>query len=215
MKQTTAGTQQNTKDRGLTVLEVSASARLSDSVSRRLTRRLIARLKAARPDVELIQRDLADGIDFVDEAWVAANFTAPESRTESHRATLAASDKLVAELQAADVIVIGAPVYNFGVPAALKAWVDMIARARLTFRYTDNGPEGLLKGKKAIVAIASGGVPVGSQLDFATPWLRQALHLVGIDDVTFIAADGLNTKGEAGIAASEQAMDVLLPACAA
>ena len=95
-----------------------------------------------------------------------------------------------------DVIVIGAPVYNFSIPASLKAWIDMIARARLTFRYTDSGPEGLLKGKKAYVVVATGGVPVGSPVDFATPYLRHALAFVGITDVEVIAADRLNSQRE-------------------
>ena len=112
---------------------------------------------------------------------------------------LAASDALVEELRGADVVVIGSPIYNFGVPAALKAWVDMIARARLTFRYTPEGPRGLLDGKKAYVVIASGGVPVDSPVDFATPYLRQALRFVGITDVDVIAADQLNKAGDDSI----------------
>ena len=85
---------------------------------------------------------------------------------------------------------IGAPIYNFSVPAVLKAWIDMICRARLTFRYTDTGVEGLLEGKKAYVVVPSGGVPVGSPVDFATPYLRHALGFVGITDVEFIGAQG-------------------------
>ena len=184
------------------VLEVSASGRRGDSVSRMLTGELIDGLEAREGHIELTRRDLADGIPLVDEAWINANFTADEDRTAQHREALAASDALVAELQAADVVVIGSPIYNFGVPAALKAWVDMIARARLTFRYTANGPEGLLKGKKAYVVIASGGVPVDSPVDFATPYLRQALRFVGITDVEVIAADQLNKAADDSIDAA-------------
>jgi FMN-dependent NADH-azoreductase len=136
---------------------------------------------------------------FVNEAWISANFTAEEERSEEQRATLNFSDKLVEELQAADVLVIGSPIYNFGIPASLKAWVDMIARARKTFRYTENGPEGLLEGKKAYVVIASGGVAVDSPVDFATPFLRQALRFVGITDVEVIAADQLGINAEESI----------------
>ena len=134
-------------------------------------------MKVINPEgeIELTRRDLSKGIPLVDEAWINANFTAEEDRTAQQREALAESDALVAELRAADVVVIGSPIYNFGVPAALKAWVDMIARARLTFRYTAEGPKGLLEGKKAYVVIASGGVPVDSSVDFATPYLRQAL----------------------------------------
>ena len=108
------------------------------------------------------------------------------------------------------MLVIGSPIYNFGVPAALKAWVDMIARARLTFRYTANGPEGLLIGKKAYVVIASGGVPVDSAVDFATPYLRQALSFVGISDAEVIAADQLNKKAEESIDAARMRIAELI-----
>ena len=141
------------------ILEVSASGRRADSVSRKLSNELIEALETREGAVEVTRRDLSDGIPLVDERWIQANFTPEEERTRDQRDVLSVSDALVKELQAADVIVIGSPIYNFGIPAELKAWVDMIARARKTFRYTSNGPEGLLKGKKAYVVIASGGVP--------------------------------------------------------
>jgi len=194
----------------LKVLEVSGSGRQADSVSRRLSQDIIAALESRHGDVDVTRRDLADGIGLVDEAWIAANFTAEEERTAAQRERLATSDALVAELQQADVVVIGAPIYNFSVPAALKAWVDMIARARLTFRYTENGPEGLLQGKKAYVVIASGGVAVDSAVDFATPYLRQVLRFVGITDVEVVAADQLNQKADAAIdAARVQIADLI------
>ena len=174
----------------LNVLEVQASARGEGSISRDLTADLIAALEARHGELNITRRDLAKGLPFIDEAWVAANFTPDEDRTSTHRQILSRSDDLVAELQAADVIVIGAPMYNFSVPAVLKAWIDMIARARLTFEYTENGPRGLLEGKKAYVVVPSGGVPVGSPADFATPYLRHALKFVGITDVEFIGAQG-------------------------
>lgn len=184
------------------VLEVSSSGRNGDSVSRRLTGELIDALETREGQLSVTRRDLSAGIPLVDERWIDANFTPEEERTAQQRETLAGSDALVAELQAADVVVIGSPIYNFGIPAALKAWVDMIARARLTFRYTANGPEGLLKGKKAYIVIASGGVPVDSPVDFATPYLRQALRFVGITDVEIIAADQLNQRGDNAIDAA-------------
>ena len=184
------------------ILEVSASGRRAGSVSRMLSGELIDALEMREGAVELTRRDLADGVSLVDEAWITANFTPEEERTADHAASLRESDELVAELQAADVIVIGSPIYNFGVPAALKAWADMIARARLTFRYTSEGPEGLLKGKKAYVVIASGGVPVDSPVDFATPYLRQILGFVGITDVDVIAADQLNKRSEESVDAA-------------
>ncbi|MGB5447554.1 MAG: NAD(P)H-dependent oxidoreductase [Woeseiaceae bacterium] len=178
------------------VLEVSASGRTAGSASRKLTQDLIAALEDRNDNVQTIQRDLAKGMPFVDAAWIEANFTPEESRTDEHREALALSDALVAELKDADILVIGTPVYNFSIPAALKAWIDMIARARLTFRYTENGPEGLLEGKKAYLVIATGGVPVGSAVDFATPYLKHALAFIGINDVEVIAADKLNSQAE-------------------
>ena len=189
-------------DKSLRVLEVSSSGRTGDSVSRMLTRDIVAALESRHGEIELTRRDLNDGISLVDEEWIGANFTAVEDRTPEQNAKLAESDALVAELQNADAIVIGAPIYNFGIPAALKAWIDMIARARLTFRYTANGPEGLLTGKKAYVVIASGGVPVDSPFDFATPYLRQVLQFVGITDIEIIAADQLGQKAEDAIDAA-------------
>jgi FMN-dependent NADH-azoreductase len=186
----------------LKILEVAASGRSEGSVSRMLSTDLIGALEERHGNIELTRRDLNKGLSFVDEAWINANFTAPEERSAEQRATLAESDALVAELKAADVLVIGAPIYNFGVPAALKAWIDMVARARLTFRYTENGPKGLLEGKKAYVIIASGGVPVDSAIDFATPYLRHALAFIGITDVEVIAAEQLNSKAEESIDAA-------------
>jgi len=174
----------------LNVLAINTSAKKDGSISRTLTADLLRALEDRHADVNIVERDLADGLPFIDSAWVEANFTADEDRTDRQRDTLAGSDALVAELKAADLIVLGAPIYNFSVPAVLKAWIDMITRARVTFRYTEDGPGGLLTGKKAVVVVPSGGVPVGSPVDFATPYLRHALAFVGITDVEFIGAKG-------------------------
>ena len=179
-----------TTARPLKILEVQASARSTGSISRALTGDLIGALRDRHGDVEVTQRDLANGLPFIDEAWVVANFTPDEERTSTHQQILSRSDDLVAELQEADVIVIGAPIYNFSVPAVLKAWIDMIARARLTFEYTASGPVGLLKDKKVYAVVPSGGVPTGSPADFATPYLRHALGFVGVTDVEIIGAQG-------------------------
>lgn len=184
------------RDKQTQVLEVSASARINGSASRQLSSDLIKALDDRYDGVQVVRRDLIDGLPFVDEDWIEANFTADEARTEGHRETLALSDSLVDELRNADILVIGVPVYNFSIPAALKAWIDMIARARETFRYTDDGPRGLLEDKKAYLVVATGGVPVGSPLDFATPYLRHVLAFIGITDVEIIAADKLNSQAE-------------------
>ena len=168
------------------ILRIDASARRSGSVSRDLTDKIIARIGGA-----VTTRDLATALPLIDETWVGANFTPADDRTPEQARTLALSDALVAEVQAADTLVIGLPIYNFGVPAALKAWVDLVARAGVTFRYTETGPKGLLEGKRAIIAVASGGTEAGSEIDFATGYIRHVLGFIGITDVTFVAADQL------------------------
>ena len=178
------------------ILKISSSGRIEGSASRALSRDLISALKDRYGDIDVVDRDLATGVPVVDEAWIEANFTPEASRTEQQRKALAFSDTLVAELQNADVLVIGVSMYNFSITATLKAWIDMIARASLTFRYTENGPQGLLSGKKAYLVVATGGVPVGSPMDFATPYLRHALAFVGITDVEIVAADRLNSGAE-------------------
>ena len=170
------------------VLRIDSSAALQGSVTRQLTDRVVEALAPARQ----VQRDLAlDPLPQITEAWAAARLVPADSRSAAQRDLLQLSDRLIAELKEADTLVIGVPVYNFGVPAALKAWIDLVARPGETFRYSENGPEGLLTGKRAIVAVASGGTPVGSEMDFATGHLRHVLGFVGIEDVTLIAADTL------------------------
>jgi FMN-dependent NADH-azoreductase len=198
----------------LKVLRVDSSARSEVSISRRVADELIERLQEREGAVEISVRDLAvEAPPFVDADWVDANFTPPEQRNEKQKVALAESDALVAELKAADVLVIGVPIYNFGIPAALKAWVDMVARARLTFRYTENGPVGLLEGKRAFLAVASGGTAVGSEVDFATGYLRHTLGFLGIDDVQIVEADQLMARGEEEAVRNARArIDRLLPA---
>ena len=157
----------------LRVLRVDASARAEGSVTRLLADQLVEDLAQCVPDLSVIRRDVAHGLPFVDAAWVNANFTDPDARSDTQRQTLAGSDALVAEVMDADVIVIGTPIYNFGVPATLKAWIDQIARARLTFRYTEQGPQGLLAGKKVYILTATGGTEVGSAIDFANLWIKE------------------------------------------
>lgn len=171
------------------ILRIDASARTSGSTTRQLADQLVNQLIEQGYGANVVHRDLAlTPPALLTESWVGANFTDDADRSEEQRAALASSDELIAELEAADTIVIGVPVYNFAIPASLKAWIDLIARARRTFRYTETGPEGLLKGKKAYLVVASGGVPVGSDHDFATGYLRHVLGFVGIADVTIIEA---------------------------
>lgn len=178
-----------TKDT-LNVLRVDASARRTGSASRALGDHLIDTLRADRV-LSVVCRDVgSDALPYVTEAWVAANNTAADERNPSQRAELGLSDTLVAELASSDVLLLTLPIYNFGIPASLKAWVDLIARAGLTFRYSSDGPVGLLENKRAAVIVTSGGTAIDSEIDHAVPYLRQALSFVGIDDVDIIAADG-------------------------
>lgn len=167
------------------VLRIDASARTEASVSRAVTDRFIESLGAE----DVTRRDLSLGLPLVDGAWVAANGRPEEERDAADAAALALSDTLIAEIEAADILVIGMPVYNFGVPAALKAWVDLICRARRTFAYTEEGPRGLLRGKRAVVVYTSGGTPMGAQVDFASGFMRHVLGFVGIEDVQMVAAE--------------------------
>jgi FMN-dependent NADH-azoreductase len=204
----------DTRNEPIKILRLDSSARRDGSMTRRLADAPIERLTQDAGPVETRVRDLAAAPPrLVDAAWVDANFTPAETRTAAQRAALAESDDLVAELMAADVLVIGVPIYNFGIPAALKAWVEMVARARVTFRYTENGPVGLLQNKRAYLVIASGGTGVGSAIDFATGYLRHVLGFLGIDDIEVIAADRTAPRGEdAALADALARIARLLPA---
>lgn len=187
------------------ILRIDASARRTGSVSRDLADRILSRF----PDATVTTRDLSGGMPLIDESWVTANFTPADDRTKAQRETLALSDELIAEVTAADTLVIGLPIYNFGVPATLKAWVDQVARAGVTFRYTETGPEGLLTGKRAIVAVASGGTEAGSEIDFATGYIRHVLSFIGITEVDFVAADRLMLDPEATLKAAHAQVEAL------
>ncbi len=188
-----------------TILRIDASARHQGSVTRDLTDRVINRT----PDATVITRDLATALPQLDENWVNANFTPAADRTDDQRTRLAQSDELIAELRAADTLVIGIPIYNFGVPAAFKAWVDLIARVGETFQYSETGPVGLLTGKRAIVAIASGGTELGSNIEFASNYVRHLLGFIGISDVSFVAADQLAIDADASLTSAHSAIDTL------
>ncbi|MEP0518630.1 MAG: NAD(P)H-dependent oxidoreductase [Hyphomicrobiales bacterium] len=177
-----------------TILKINASARHGGSSSRILVDELSSRLQYANAS-NMIERDISIGIPIIDEAWIAASQTSKENRTSLHRTALSSSDILISELKLADTLVIGVPIYNFGIPASLKAWIDQVCRAGETFSYTDNGPIGLLEGKTAYVIITSGGVKSGSEIDFATNYMKHVLGFIGISDVSLIKADQLLTAG--------------------
>lgn len=189
------------------ILYITASIRSdSDSVSRGLGQRLVDGL-AARTGARVTVRDLAaNDLPFMTAERFGANLTPAADRTPEQAELAAIADTLIAELQAADTIVIASPIYNFGPPSTLKAWADLVARAGTTFRYTATGPEGLLTGKRAYLAIASGGTPVGSDFDFMSRWLTFFLGFLGITNVTTVAADGIMGEGgEEKILAAQEA----------
>jgi FMN-dependent NADH-azoreductase len=189
------------------ILHITASIRSdAESVSRQLGQSIVDGL-AAKSGASVTTRDLAaNDLPFVSAERFAAGLTPAADRTTQQAELAAIADTLIAELLAADTIVIASPVYNFGPPASLKAWADLVARAGTTFHYTANGPEGLLTGKKAYLAIATGGTPVGAEFDYMSRWLTFFLGFLGITDVEIVAADGImGVDGEAKIAAAKDA----------
>ena len=175
-----------------TLLQLNTSLFSNQGQSSRLADAFVAEWKAFNPQGAVIARDLAtDTVPHLTAERFQAFLAKPEARTLAQQKVVNESDALIDELQRADTIVIGLPMYNFGVPSTLKAYFDHIARAGVTFRYTEKGPEGLLKGKKAYVFATRGGLYVGTPLDTQTAYVRDFLRFLGIDDVEFIYAEGL------------------------
>ena len=191
------------------ILRIDASARNSGSTTRLLADQLESRLIEQSYGASVTRRDLnATPPAYLTENWVGANFTDEAERSDEQKALLAGSEELIGEIEAADTIIITAPIYNFAIPASLKAWIDQVTRARRTFRYGEAGAEGLLKGKRAYIVFASGGVPLGSEVDFASGYLKHILAFIGITDVTIVAADGHQMDGDA-IARATSSIDGL------
>ena len=179
------------------ILHLTASIRGEESVSRKLSRLLVDKL-TAQTSSEVIHRDLSDNsLPLVTEALFAANSTQHNERSADQQTLAKIADELISELQQADTLVLGLPMYNFAAPATFKAWADLVARAGTTFEYTENGPRGFLNGKKVYLVVATGGTPVGSDFDHLTPWVKFFLAFLGMTDVEVIAADGVfNDDGE-------------------
>jgi len=174
------------------ILQINSSARVEGANSTRLANTVTARLQAKNPGASVTVRDLAvTPHPVLDAAALGALFTPADQRTPEQAARVALDDALIAEVQAHDVIVLGVPMYNFGVPVQLKTWLDAIARAGVTFRYTANGPEGLIQGKKVYVAFARGGIYRGTPADSQTPYIQTILGFLGMTDVKYIYAEGL------------------------
>jgi FMN-dependent NADH-azoreductase len=194
------------------VLIIDSAATGEKSVSRKLTGELVEQLRAREPDVQIVRRDVGRApIPHLTEETVGTIRGAP-AETDAAAAALALSDTLIAELKAADLIVIGAPMYNFGIPSTLKAWFDHVLRARVTFHYTADGPEGLLKGKRAIVIEARAGLyseGPAAAMDHQEPHLRTLLGFMGVTDVTYVRAEKLAFGPEAAAAAITEAVEQL------
>ena len=203
----------------MNILQINSSARADGSHSTRLAGTVVDRLRTASRSpaaIALAIRDLGQTPHpELNEAALQALFTPTDQRTPEQAARVALDDALIAELQAADVVVLGVPMYNFGVPAALKNWIDAIARAKVTFQYTANGPEGLLKGKKVYVVLTRGGQYRNTPADTQVPYLRTVFAFLGMTDIEFIYAERLALGADAeqqSLASAREQIDAVMAA---
>jgi FMN-dependent NADH-azoreductase len=178
------------------ILRIDASANVTSANSKKLGDSLIEQLKASYGEITVHHRDLNQGLQFIDESWVGANFTPAENRDQAQQQHLAFSDVLIDEIKQADHIVLTTPMYNFGIPATLKSWIDLICRAGVTFQYTADGPVGLIGEKPLDIVITTGGVPLQSPADFVTGYLKQVFGFIGISKINIIAADQMNVNAD-------------------
>jgi len=191
------------------VLVINSSVRFNDSISRELTGVLADRVK--KSENKITYRDLNRGIHFISEQSLSSVRKPVEERTVEDNDLASLSDSLIEELELADYLIIGSPMYNFGPSASLKAWADLVARANRTFEYTDNGPVGLLHNKKAFIIVVTGGTNVNSNIDFMTPWLKHFLAFIGITNIEIISADGIyGNNGEEKIKLAKDKIDRLI-----
>ena len=190
----------------MNILQINSSARSTGSASTRLADALVARVLAANPEAAVVRRDLAaEPHPVLDEPTLQALFTPAEERSAEQAARIALDDALIAQVQAADVIVVGAPMYNFGITVQLKSWFDAIARANVTFKYTEKGPVGLLSGKKVLVGLSRGGLHRGNATDSQVPYLNTMFGFLGLTDVQYVYAEGMGMGPEAVARAQAQA----------
>ena len=192
------------------ILQINGAARSNGANSTKLADSITTRLKSKHPQATLEVRDLAaNPHPVLDEAALGALFTPADQRTPEQAARVALDDALIAQVQSADVIVLGVPMYNFGVPVQLKTWIDAIARAGVTFQYTANGPEGLIKGKKVYLALARGGMYRDTPNDSQVPYLKTVLGFLGMTDVECVYAEGLAMGAEGAIQSFAKAEETL------
>jgi len=180
------------------ILQINSSARSEGANSTRVANSVVAHLQAKNPTATVTRRDLATNPHpMLDEAALGALFAPTEKRSPEQAARVALDDALIAEVLAADVLVLGVPMYNFGIPAQLKNWIDAIARNGVTFQYTATGPKGLLADKPVYIALARGGLYRGTESDTQVPYLKAVLGFLGLKNLHFIYAEGLNMGPEA------------------
>ena len=185
------------------IYQIDSSARKEGSTSRALAKKLLEKIK--KPEDEIIYRDLDDEMVFVSGLTESGMKIKEEDQNENHKKMFELSDQLVKELKESDIIIISAPIYNYGPPATLKAWSDLAARIGETFRFKSNGRrEGLLKNKRAFLVITSGGTKLNSKEDFLTPWLKFILNFFGIEKVDIISADQMALDYEKSIKEAEE-----------
>ena len=192
------------------LLQINTSLFSGNGQSSKLADEFVAAWQEATPGASVTMRDIgAEPVPHLTAERFGAFLSQPGSRTPEQQAVLDYSDALIDEIRRADVIVLGLPLYNFGVPSSLKAYFDHIARAGVTFRYTENGPVGLLGGKKVYVFAARGGIYAGSALDTQTGYVRDFLGFIGLDDVEFVYAEGLNMGESSKELALKNAYDAI------
>ena len=197
------------------ILRLDASANPDDSSSCKLGDHLVRQITSSSQATEIRERDLNQDLAFIDSNWIAANFTAVDARDAGQSEQLAFSDKLIEELKWADHIVLTTPMYNFGIPATLKAWIDLVCRAGVTFRYGPKGPEGLLGNKTVDIVITTGGVPMDSPVDFVSGYLKQVFRFIGVEDIRIIGADQMNVDMQASYTSAIEQIEHHYPAIAA
>ncbi|AII53909.1 FMN-dependent NADH-azoreductase [Hymenobacter sp. APR13] len=199
----------------MNILNVISSPRGGASFSIKLANGIIEKLQAAHPGSTVTTRDLATHpFPQLEEAKLQSFFTPPANRTPEQQEAARHSDDAITELQAADIIVIGAPLYNFGIPSTLKAWIDHIARAGITFKYVDNAPQGLVTGKRVYVAMSSGGIyseGPAAGFDFVAPYLQAVLGFLGMTDVTVARVEGVAIPGVQDTALEKALNSVTVP----
>jgi FMN-dependent NADH-azoreductase len=188
------------------ILKINSSSNKTTSASRLHVEKVVEKIEASHPDAEVIDRDVAySNLPFIDENILGALFS--QEKSEEQKKAISFSDLLTQEFMSADHIVIGCPIYNFTLPAALKAYFDLIARAGMTFKYTDHGPVGLLSDKKVTFVISSGGTAVGSDYDFCSGYLKTFMNFLGLTDIQIIPVDELLFRQEDSFAKAGAMID--------